>query len=171
MKIFFTLTLMFFYVMSFAQTTLKTNDNGVVEYSQVIQVEASTQKDLYKKAKKWFVNTFKDAKEVIQTEDEDGIIGKGSFHLDKTFTTPEGWVKFTLEVQFKEGRYKYTFNDFYFDAIPSDFSGQLGPERPTKLIMKKAWQKVLNESATQIEAVEKSLISAMSAEIEKQDDW
>lgn len=74
-------------------------------------------------AKRWFVDTFKDAKEVIQLEDAatNTIVGKGSFKYKPTINNSSqgrvGSMQFSVEVGCKDGRYRVRFYDFTHVAI------------------------------------------------------
>lgn len=93
-------------------------------YTSVVNVDSSLSKlTLFKNSQLWFINSFKDSKEVIQFSDtEKGeIIGKGSF---KSFTndgTYCGDINFTVSLFVKDGKYKYEFKDFYHDGAGSSF--------------------------------------------------
>jgi hypothetical protein len=96
---------------SFGQTQ-KTNIypvvNGEIVYMSVVNVDSTKSNELYVRANEWFVNTFKSAKDVIQLNDKEAgkIIGKGFFSTG-LFT-----IHFTIEIQTKDGKYKYAFSNF-----------------------------------------------------------
>lgn len=92
--------------------------NGKVVYSEVIQVEGKSVLDLYKNAKIWLVEAFKSSKDVIHNDDKDNhiIIGKGYFEgvgHNKNIVNAKYW--FTIRIDCREGRYKYTITDFIYD--------------------------------------------------------
>lgn len=82
------------------------------EYSDVIEVPGKTADQLYTGANEWFALTFKSANDVIQLNDpvERKIIGKGmkqaNYYINKYPTYYD--VYFTLLVQFKDNRFKYS---------------------------------------------------------------
>ena len=45
-------------------------ENGVVIYTGVIQVDSVDKSTLYTRAKKWFIDNYKSAKDVIQLDDK-----------------------------------------------------------------------------------------------------
>lgn len=97
--------------------------NGVVCYTEVIRADSIQAKQLYQRAKYWFTEAFKSAKDVIQLDDpENGIIiGKG---LVEVYGSPAVLQKattmhihFQLTVASKFGRYKYEIKDFSVDFL------------------------------------------------------
>ena len=61
--------------------------NGIVTYSGVVNVDSLDKNALYLKAKKWFVTTYKSAKDVIQFEDKEIV-----YVLQAGFKTTSGPV-------------------------------------------------------------------------------
>lgn len=55
--------------------------DGKVVYTGIIQVDSTDKSKLYNKVKKWFVEQYKSAKDVIQLDDKENgeVIGKGYF--------------------------------------------------------------------------------------------
>jgi hypothetical protein len=88
--------------------------NDYVTYSGVVEVDSIDKKDLHKRAKKWFVNNYKSANDVIQLEDiENGeIIGKGYFTI--SYYTRDPRISHTISIFVKDGRYKYVITDFSY---------------------------------------------------------
>lgn len=91
--------------------------NGVVCYTDVIKVDSTNADNLYKRAKYWFTDVFKSAKDVIQLDDPTNktIIGKG---LVTTWGSPglfnpsvKMYINFKLTVSAKDNRYKYELTD------------------------------------------------------------
>ena len=102
-------------------------DNGKVTYTNVISVDSSIKKDLYVKAKRWFVNTYNSGKDVIQIDDKENgeIIGKGYFqeYMKVALGGHNVSVWHTIRVQSKDGRYKYTINNIILkEEIPGNNS-------------------------------------------------
>lgn len=105
------------------------NDLGNVEYSEVVKVQGKSKTQLYMAAKKWFAISFKDSKEVIQLDNEDAgvLTGKGAMDYGST----DGTMFFDLNLEFKEGRYRYVFNNFnilhYVSGVKYEFSLEESP--------------------------------------------
>lgn len=105
-----------------AQDLLPTKDGRV--YYEIIDSSVSGNADqLYNKAKLWFVDAFKDAKEVIQLDDKENktIVGKGLFRYNQG-VAPYA-CKFTVKVMTKDNKYRAQIYDFTIEAgterIPS----------------------------------------------------
>ncbi len=90
--------------------------NHQYQYQEVVNLDTSFAKDkIYKSAKVYFVDNFNSANDVIQYQDEtEGkIIGKGFFEVTQelTFTTVKWSVYFSLSIEAKDGKYRYTIYD------------------------------------------------------------
>jgi len=113
---------------SFSQTKsiFPLNENGEIVYSGIINIDSVNSKELYGRANEWFVNIFKSAKDVIQLNDKEAgkIIGKGNFNAGIAHCRAGmihqpiyGVVNFTVEIQTKDGKYKYNFSNFQFKYL------------------------------------------------------
>ena len=89
--------------------------DGIVTYSEVVQIEEVNKDELYLRAKKWFVTTFNSAKDVIQLDDKENgeIIGKGSFRIPFYSINPV--INHTLTILVKDGRFKYVITDLIYN--------------------------------------------------------
>lgn len=79
-------------------------------YESVVTVGNSNAATIYSNAKVWVANNFGRAGSVIQS-DVPGVslVLKGILTKDESTT-----YKFTLTLQFKDGRYKYSLTDLYY---------------------------------------------------------
>jgi hypothetical protein len=78
---------------------------------QVVEVDTITSAEVLKaKARQWFVDTFKDANEVIQMDDAatNTIVGKGWSEFG-----PNAGIHYTIEVACKQGRARYRIYDVH----------------------------------------------------------
>jgi hypothetical protein len=100
--------------------------NGKITYSEIIQVDSVNSQELYVRAHAWFAHTFISAQNVIQLDDKEAgrIIGKGTFAVADNVENPglmnvhvSGTVDFTIEIQTKDGRYKYIFTNLSFKLL------------------------------------------------------
>lgn len=89
-----------------------------VGMQEVIQIDSVSKTELYKRAKLWVVESFKSAKNVIQLDDVENstIVIKGitTIYFKAFIATADLDVKFTLKIEAKEGRYRYTLNNVNF---------------------------------------------------------
>ena len=96
------------------------------ERVEVVTLDSTrSAKDIYRTAERWFVDKFRDAQEVIQLRDTvtNTLVGKGNHTAFLTITEPTysstPWlVKFTIEVQAKDGRYRVRMYDVSSSGSP-----------------------------------------------------
>lgn len=145
------------------QTLIIPLKNNAIFYEEI--GEASGEKsEIYIKARKWFVDNFRNAKSVLQVEDkESGILtGKAlyiySFHSG--LNTSDVSLYFTLNVDIRDGKYRIQFYDMYgsntktnsladgLNALSSGLSGSVYNENDAKsnhnVNYTEAYQKFLN---------------------------
>jgi hypothetical protein len=97
--------------------TIPKNAQGMYEFTEVVKLDSASADKLYSNAKLFIVDAFKSGKDVTQLNDDnsktiaasgnDKIVTKGfvGSAIDKR-------VKFRILIQCKDGRYKYTINNF-----------------------------------------------------------
>lgn len=139
-------------------------ENGEVIYTDVLEVEGLSKDELYNLAKKWVVLKYKSANHVIQLDDKDNgiIIGKGNFAIDYYSRKPT--IEHTLQIETKDGRYKYTISNFiYSDIQNSTFTLE---NFPKSWAGKKKLYQTLDEKV-------RSIIDNLKKSMEKdlKDDW
>lgn len=88
-----------------------TQTNGRIAISEIIQTSDVNAKDLYTKALLWVSQTFKSPKSVIQVQNPE--IGLLTIKA-QTSVTSLGSIEYSMTLQFKDGRCKYTITDIYF---------------------------------------------------------
>jgi hypothetical protein len=79
------------------------------ERVEVVKVDSTrSAADLYRTAERWFVDTFKDAQEVIQLRDTvtHTIVGKGSM-----YSSAHCFGTYAVEVETRDGRYRVRVYD------------------------------------------------------------
>jgi hypothetical protein len=135
------------------------DEKGNIVYTEIVNVDSTNLKELYVRAHTWFANNFKSAKSVIQLDDKEAgkIIGKGYF-LAGIPKSNSGVVKsaisvsvyFTVDIQVKDGRYRYLFSDFScirFEATEYETTYDL---LSTSFIKNAIWQKSLDKDWLEI---------------------
>ncbi len=160
-----------------------------LSFSEVVQVEGISKGELYNRAKIWFAEVYKDAKEVIQVDDKESgkIIGKGTEPFTQSFMTSsaitKGGISYIIKVFLKDGRYKYEITDFTHSAHGGNFGkyslGLLTSQEdcPTPKKMAKKWSnKVWKDAKEQSEAFARVLIESLKENMSKQsaeedDNW
>jgi hypothetical protein len=104
---------------------LPKDENGNLNYNEVIQVDSIKKDELYLRSKQFFVDVFKSAKDVIQMDDKEAgvVVGKGFndiyIKVMGIATSIQMW--YTIKIQSKEGRYKYEIYDIYFKSYPGQY--------------------------------------------------
>lgn len=90
---------------------------GKVTYTGIVSVDSTNKSKLYYKVKKWFVEQYRSAKDVIQLDDKDNgeVIGKGFFETDWQYTAIDQRkvnVWHTVKIYLKDNKFKYEITDF-----------------------------------------------------------
>lgn len=145
--------------------------DGKVTYTNVIQVDSFSKDELYKRAKRWFIDTYKSGKDVIQLDDKENgeIVGKGFFEETWMVTFYAGQnvnVWQTIKIHMKDGRYKYEISDFrmkYFVSA-SQYTSASNVDIPLEdwnkgrdTNNKKFYPKIDNQVKLLIESLEKAM--------------
>ncbi len=88
------------------------------KFQEVVEVPNASADALYARAKEWFAETFVSAQHVIQLDDAQNykLIGKGNTgeYLTNIYMMLKycyGQSKFTVKVECKDGRYRYSIYD------------------------------------------------------------
>lgn len=93
----------------------KYNEDGKIEYSEVVEVPNVAEDELYNRARRMYATTFEDSKEVLEMEDREAgdLIGTGWIKIPFTKVIYSDWAEFwmTIEIQVKDGKYKYIISD------------------------------------------------------------
>lgn len=153
---------------------------------EVVHIDTITSAEvLYERTKMWFAETFVNSESVIQidNEEEGTIVGKASFrYKPKVFQSSEtirGWVRYTISVYCRKGRYKFVISDFIHDGKSTDFDLiTIDEECPYKIgLAGQNWKnKVWNDIKTQISTNNQLLIQSLKRKMEEplsteEDDW
>jgi len=135
-------------------------------YTEVVSADSSSKDLLYSNAKEWFVHAFNSANNVIQydSKDEGKLIGKGNFTFHgKAFTSgtsSTGPVTFTITIEVKDNKYKYTLTDFdheSFGLVP-----QTEPKGMMKVANRDLWKDCNKEATAMIADLKKAMIKTKS---------
>ena len=152
-------------------------------YVGVEQVESASAKVLQGRAKLLVAEAFKSAKDVIQLDDGDAgiLIVKGNIvpvvKAPLMGSIDYGFVRFTLKIQVKDGRYKYTFSDFNHEAYERNMGsgGDLTNKKPacgTFVMTKGYWRQIKTYTDEQVVSLIARLDGAMKgAGLAKKDEF
>jgi hypothetical protein len=125
MKFQFTVLIIFSGIHLYSQNFIIDNfptKDGLILYTDVIELDSNVSaSDLYLNAKKWIVETSRSSSAVIQLDDKEAniiiiksYIDKGSYNFLNSSSNYKFW--FTLTIETKDGRYRYTLNNVIYEA-------------------------------------------------------
>jgi hypothetical protein len=163
-----------------AQNMPPKNEDGRVEYSAVVYMDSSVTKDaIYSAARAWFVDNFKDAKEVLQVQDKEAgeLVGKGYINIPSNrfgyIAIGVGIVWFNVTLYAKEGRYKYIISEFVHEGgLPQIRDcGSLDDEEPDRC-SRSIFLEVKEKTDAAMLLMISDLRNSISQNVKKaQDDW
>ncbi|MFN8406975.1 MAG: DUF4468 domain-containing protein [Sphingobacteriaceae bacterium] len=102
---------------SFGQSIRLDPTSNKYQSTGIIYVDSIKKDDLFLRAKHWAVLNYRSANDVIQLADKESskIILKGNYAT--TMFMKGCWLEHTLILDFKDGKIRYTYNDFgYSDS-------------------------------------------------------
>jgi len=116
------------------------------EYSEIVEVPGKTAGQLYGIARAWFAKSFISSDNALLMDDRISgkIIAKGSVHISESYgmapVVVDWYPNFTIEVSFKDGRYKNEISDISITTdIHEGNSGTISPFK--KYLDKKQYYK------------------------------
>jgi hypothetical protein len=112
MKNVFTLLIALSFAPAFAQMPLSSETHKFT-YTEVIDTPGAKD-DIYLRARKWFLNTYNSAQDVVAFDDREAgqISGSGSFDISLLMGL-QRTVKYTVTIDVKDNKFRYTFTSFY----------------------------------------------------------
>lgn len=150
----------------------------LITYSKVNEVAGQSKDVLFDRAVEWATTYYKNPTDVIREKDKEGgkMVCKARYKISnpadkKGLITEAGLVQYTLNVQFKEGRYKYELTEINWKQISNypvekwmdTTSAYYKPEFDFYL------QQVDQQSKEILKSLEKACAVAKAAN--KKDDW
>lgn len=146
-----------------------------VVYTEVVQVAGVSQADLYNRALNWFKSYFPNPTSVIKTQDPatGTVSGQHGIYIFKTLENGEqfkaGQVKYSIAVQVKDGRYKYTIDDIFKFESPKvyleEFLDESNPDKTARFGYATQVDKNLQELIVKLKA------AMQKGEEPKKEDW
>jgi hypothetical protein len=145
------------------------SSTGKFSFVEVVKVDSVDAGTLYSRAKLFIANAFVSAQDVTQLADENTktVVCKGNMTA-----AVGGVVRFTLTIQCKDGRYRFSLTDFYHSFESKNMSGgNLENEKPACggfNMIRSQWAKIKNrfhdDASTLITAMKTSLQSTKTSE-------
>jgi hypothetical protein len=142
--------------------------DGSVVYERIAEIPGKSKADLYKNAKQWLVDYFKNSRDVIQSEDkEDGtLVGKGI--LPVLFNGALGTQvvyddKLSIQIDCKDGKYMVRI---YGQTLSSPGGGQVTttPEELIAKLMGRGWSPLNDKQARRmLESMNGEMLSALAS--------
>lgn len=144
---------------------VKDEPTGSYAYGQVVNVDNVSKEEMFTRAKKWIIANFKTGDNNIQF-DEAGmniantatVVLKAASGFNWAITS--GLVNFKLNLQFKEGRYKFVFDNIAVQCVYADgvvetvnYDHVQKNNKPAKHIRKEVNEKLLSISMQLEEAI------------------
>ncbi len=95
-----------------------------ISYSNVIESDITDTDQLFSLINEWFAMTYKSADDVLQMVDKEAktIVGKGAIKyvgMGMAYACYEGYLRYTIRANVREGRYRIELSDFVHENLPS----------------------------------------------------
>lgn len=99
------------------ENSLELNSNQEYEYIEVVPFDSISKSTLYNAAIKWITDTYNYPDKVISFKDEQsGSIVINSLFNCTTYPLAAGSVYFRCQLEFKENKIRFTFNNFTYSS-------------------------------------------------------
>ncbi len=155
--------LLFFPV--WAQTSLPLDERGKISYVEIVEAPAVSESQLFQNAKEFAGQlSVRDSRKKFLVVDEDSlsVSSRGSYSVKNMLTIGkriDGVVSFNVNIQVREGRYRYIINDFIFQEYAKNRYGKFmpvkGKTRPLESGItgpnKKQWEAYQNSTDERIQ--------------------
>ena len=117
------LSFIFFLLPIFSFSQFKTNNEGYLEYEEVVQIDSLNSQEIHDRAAEWAALTYNDSKTVTKLDREDKIIinALATFSTVINSVVVDHKLKYSLDIAFKEGKYKIHILNLMSGG---DFQGQ-----------------------------------------------
>jgi hypothetical protein len=174
-------------------STLTAEDLRPIEKAEVVVVADTPATELHSRARLWFAETYRSSTSVVQLDDVEGavLIGKAAFPFRPTkggmtvgYLLP-GVIRYTVKVESREGRYRYSISDVAHEASPTNHTpwsfGTLvaGANSPAcfsgQVVCPTGWGATLHaDMKSQFEAQATKLVESLARKMaapRSQDNW
>lgn len=154
---------------SMAQVLPVDSLTGRITYTGVVQVDSTTADELFSRATLWYAATFKSAKAAMELSDRaTGVITSDPaanfpayFIFNNGNRKESGRIQFSLKIQCKDGRFKYTLTDLVH-IHPDGYKMLL--ERESQMAYRKVlWATMKEEANKSVTELIQSLTKSMSS--------
>lgn len=150
------------------------DETGKVTYEEVVKEDGVSKEKLYDRAHQWFQSYFTNASGVIdKKEDGKGIWGQDRFFLwdkDGGQKRRAGLIKYDIDIQVKEGRYKYKITEIFKQQSPRLFINEWVNYEGDNKKQYNAYLEQIHKKITDLKEDMKGTMSE-SLEEDSEDDW
>lgn len=154
--------------------------NGEVYYERIINIDSTSKSEIYKRAKRWFANTYNDSKSVIDLDDKENgeFIAKGILNYYYTYglTGSDASIYHKINIRIKDNKLKVTISNitmqFYVPASQYTSGGNevwTMQQLANNQLFKQAAVKHLKKIDFKIESLLNSLNDAVITKDDKDD--
>ena len=116
-------------------------ETGHVVYTEVVNVNGTSADELYKRINYWFHTFFTNPKDVVMLDNMQTATVKGHHAIqvmDTVNGTPhkkDGFIKYEITVEGKDGRYRYKVNEIFWAVSPKTYIEKwLDDKAPNKAV-------------------------------------
>jgi Domain of unknown function (DUF4468) with TBP-like fold len=140
-----------------------------VVYQEVVTIEGATAADIYSRAKAAIAVSYKSAQDVVQLDDGEAkrIIAKGTFDASGAMMTSSRFIRHTLTIEAKDGRYRISLSDLVSEFLGSQFAPP--SSQPVEKVLEysscfgnKGFVKAIHEGALEVFSTVKAEMSKAS---------
>ncbi|MBP9927607.1 MAG: DUF4468 domain-containing protein [Cyclobacteriaceae bacterium] len=163
---------------------------GLIVYTEIVEVDSTLKAvDLYLNAKNWIVEAFKSSQAVIEIDEKEARVIAIKAYIQKhvSYVSPKIW--FTLKIEMKDGRYRYTLSNtkvtydvssvtpisHYENSLESWINETETATSTKKWVIEanEEWRTTLNTLCIDIDSDFKSIIRFLekSMEVKSNKDW
>lgn|SRR3989338_9009808 len=148
---------------AFSQFLEPDSITGIYTQKEVITVDSLKKETMYSMALQWIALNYKSSTDVVKLSDPTAgkIVIKANFPT--SLFMKDGWIRHTLVLEFKDGKFRYTFSNY---SYYSPGSGEIAFEDP--MAMKK---RVVEDAQTSGLRAMISLEDYLKTAKETTDDW
>lgn len=109
---------------------VKSETSDEYYYEGVVPVDGISKEEMFKRAKNWVLSKFKTGDNNIQFDEQNMVIfNSPTIIIEKFRNNPGDFLNFKLRLQFKEGKYKFRFDNLivksniFFNDPPKPYNG------------------------------------------------
>lgn len=152
---------------------------GQITYRGIVEVPGVPKMELFRRANLWVGRKIVKPEKPIQVSDTSGkLLFNVNYDTYYTYFGQRiyyGFSRFTFEIDFKDGKYRYTITDFWHDsnnsqAVPT--AGDLRIKRPNiNQLRKGIWDRIKEDTDLYVKGLISSLEEGLKVSKSKDSDW